>query len=120
MAKPASDGGSLRHKLRFQTRKTSDDGFGNPVAGPFETVFSQRAQMIARNGTETVMASRLQGVQPYTVRIRYSAQAAAVTADWQIVDDRNPSRIFAITAPPVNVDGMNRWIEILVSEGKVS
>jgi len=120
MARPAIDGGALRHKLEFQKRGVTDDGFGNDVAGPFETVFTQRAQMIARNGTETVMAARLQGVQPYTVRIRYSAQAAAVTADWQIIDARNMARVFAIAAPPVNVDGKNQWIEILVKEGKPS
>ncbi|MET3601816.1 head-tail adaptor protein [Martelella mangrovi] len=120
MTKPVTDGGALRHRLEFQKRGVTDDGFGNDVAGPFETVFSQRAQMIARNGTETVMAARLQGVQPYTVRIRYSAQASAVTADWRIVDARNPSRVFAITAPPVNVDGMNHWIEMLVKEGQPS
>lgn len=120
MVKPAHDNGALRHRLNFQKRGTVDDGFGNEIAGPFTTVFSQRAQMIARNGTEVVMAARLQGIQPYTVRIRYSAQAAAVTADWQIADARNPDRVFAITAPPVNVDGGNCWIDILVSEGKPS
>lgn len=117
MAIPESDGGGLRFRLHFQKRGTDDDGFGNPVAGPYETVFTQRAKMIARMGTETVMASRLQGVQPYTVRIRYSAQAAEVTADWRIVDARN-GRVFAIKAPPVNVDGENRWIEILAAEGE--
>ncbi len=117
MAKPISDGGALRFRLHFQQRDTGDDGFGNPVAGPYETAFTQRAAMIARMGTETVMASRLQGVQPYTVRIRYSAQAAEVTADWRIVDARD-GRVFAIKAPPVNVDGENRWIEILAAEGE--
>ena len=120
MARPESDGSALRYKLEFQKRGMTDDGFGNEIAGPFETVFEQRSQMIARNGTETVMAARLQGVQPYTVRTRYSAQAAAVTADWQMVDARDPNRVFAIAAPPVNVDGKSQWIEILVKEGQPS
>ncbi|TNB46810.1 head-tail adaptor protein [Martelella lutilitoris] len=120
MARPATSGGQLRSRLHFQKRIVADDGYGNEVAGPFETVFTRRAQMIARNGTETVMAARLQGVQPYTVRIRYSAEAAAVTADWRIMDARKPGRVFAITAPPVNVDDENRWIEMMVSEGEPS
>ena len=118
MVRPANSGGQLRSRLHFQKRGTTDDGYGNSVAGPFETVFTQRAQMIARNGTETVMAERLQGVQPYTVRIRCSAQAADITADWRVIDARKPGRVFAITAPPVKVDDENRWIELLVSEGK--
>ena len=117
MARPATSGGQLRSRLHFQKRGTIDDGFGNEVAGPYSTVFTRRAKMLARMGTETVIAARLQGVQPYTVRIRYSAQAAEVTADWQIVDARN-DRVFAIKAPPVNVDGENRWIEILAAEGE--
>lgn len=120
MAKPTKTSGDLRHRLNFQKRGTIDDGYGTPVAGPFETIFTQRAQMIARNGTETVMAARLQGVQPYTVRIRYSAQALDVTTDWQVVDANNENRIFAISAPPVIVDSKNQWIEILVKEGQPS
>ena len=120
MARATNNSAQFRSRLHFQKRSVADDGYGNPVAGKFETVFSPRAQMIARNGTETVMAERLQGVQPYTVRIRYSAQAAAITADWRIVDARKPERVFAITAPPVNVDDEDRWIELLVSEGKPS
>lgn len=114
--------GDLRHRLLFQRRSDADDGWGNIIegAGPFETVFSVRAAMQPKFGTETVMAARLAGQQPYVVTVRASMQMAAVTPAWRLVDARNSNRIFAITAPVTDPDGRNQWRELLVMEGKPS
>ncbi len=111
----------MRERLHFQRRGVGDDGLGHQVpSGPFATVFTVSAAMRPLQGTEAVMASRLQGRQPYVVTVRKSSQTAPVTAAWRLVDARNADRVFAIAAPPADPDGRNAWLEILVTEGGVS
>lgn len=106
----------MRDKLLFQRRETIDDGYGNEVSGPYVTVFTEPAQLVARAGSEAVQASRLSGVQPYTVWVRSSERTRAVTPSWRIVDARNADRAFNIRTAS-NPDGKNAWIEFLVDDG---
>lgn len=108
--------GNLRSKLHFQKRGQSDDGFGNAVTGEFETVFTDAAEIIPRMGTETVMASRLQGVQPFTIRVRSSTQTRELDATWRALDARSTT-VYAIVSPPTNLDQKNAYIEMLVTTG---
>lgn len=95
----------MREKIHFQTRTMVDDGFGNETAGPFATVFSEPADLIPGTGSETVIAARLAGTQPYTIIVRSSARTRQITPAWQAVDARDPSRIFDITA----ISNPDRW-----------
>src|SRR5690606_7652876 len=97
---------------------------GDPRPGDFATVATVAAEFIAMRGSETVIASRLQGVQPYIVRVRSSATTRAVDETWRIVDARAPqppaagARVFAIKAPPTDPDQKRAWVEFLVEQGK--
>jgi head-tail adaptor len=108
--------GNLRSKLHFQKRGQSDDGFGNAVTGEFETVFTDAAEIIPRMGSETVMASRLQGVQPFTIRVRSSTQTRELDATWRALDARSAT-VYAIVSPPTNLDQKNAYIEMLATTG---
>jgi len=89
MADRKSGAGKLREVLSFQSRQMIDDGAGNEVSGPWIEQCRANAEVVALRGTETVMASRLTGVQPYLATVRYSLGAAAVTTDWRAVDTRS-------------------------------
>ena len=111
--------GGLRQKLHFQRRAIVDDGFGNEISGPFETVFTDVAEFIPLRGGEGVQAARLTGVSPYIVRVRSSTNTRSVTAAWQMVDARS-GRVFAITAPPTDPDQKNAWLDIMATDGVAS
>lgn len=117
-----SRSGDLRQSLEFQKCTDLDDGWGQvtPGAGPFETVFTEPANLTPRTGGEEITASRLSGRQPFVCRIRRSTRTAMVTTAWQIVDARNRDRVFAIKSPPTDPDGKNAWLEFLIELGAES
>lgn len=107
--------GALLDRVHFQSRPLVDDGFGNQVpGGAFETQFTVFAHLRPLRGNETVIAARLEGRQPYVLTVRQSPATRRVTEAWQIADAGDAGRTFAITAPPADPDGKNRWIEMLV------
>lgn len=113
--------GALRAKLTFQSRGDVTDGWGGTVpGGAFTDQFTVSAALRPLRGSEAVMAARLQGQQPYVVTVRQSALTRQITSNWRAVDANNPSRVFAITAPPTDPDMKNAWLEILVTEGEAS
>ena len=107
--------GRLRSRLQFQRRTPGDDGFGAPTVGEFATVFQDYAEIIPRMGSETVMANRLQGLQPVTIVVRSSSRTRTLDATWRAVG-RN-GEIYSITSPPVNSDQKNAIIEMLATIG---
>jgi head-tail adaptor len=121
MARNSLGAGDLRYRLLFQKRGQGSDGLGGVGAfGPWVDQFTVYAAMLPLRGSEAVMGARLAGRQPYVVSVRQSTNTRQVTSDWQIVDARNPDRVFAISAPPTDPDGTRAWLEILVTEGVVS
>ena len=92
--------GKLREVLSFQSREMIDDGAGNEVSGPWIEQCKASAERTALRGTEAVMASRLTGVQPYLVTVRYAANTATVTTDWRAVDTRSGKTYAIKTAVP--------------------
>lgn len=107
--------GKMRARLHFQKRSEEDDGFGSVTnTGPFVTVFEEYAELTARLGSEPVLASRLQGVQPYTIRIRSSDRAREIDATWRAVEG---SVVYSIVSPAVNVDQKNAYLEMLATVG---
>lgn len=111
--------GGLRARLVFQRRTISDDGFGNPVTGEFADVFACWGELIPRMGGEAVINARLQGSQPYTIRVRQSAAARAAGPEWRVVDERDRSRVFAITSPLADLSQRGAYLEFLAVAGDV-
>lgn len=102
-------------RLAFQQRTTGDDGFGGVVdTGQYATVFEEYGELIMRMGTEPVLASRLQGIQPLTIRVRSNPSTRALDATWRAVAG---GVVYAIVSPPVNVDQKNDRIEMLATVG---
>ena len=110
--------GAMRQKIHFQRRIEKEDEYGNTVTD-FETVFTDAAEFVPLRGGEAVMGARLTGIQPFIVRVHSSTQTRAVEAAWQIVDARS-GVVYAITAPPVNTDQKNAYLDIMVTQGKAS
>lgn len=108
----------MRERVNFQQRGMVPDGSGGQVPGPFSTVFTCAAEYVPLRGGETVVASRLQGTQPYIVRVRSSAATRAVDTSWQIVDSRSSKtmNIRAVSDP----DGKRQWLEFLAVAGELS
>lgn len=111
--------GELREKLSFEARISSDDEYGNPTAGEFTEQFEVSARIQPLKGGEGVIAARLTGVQPVIIRVRYSSDTAMIEAGWRAIDTRN-NKVYAITAPPINVDERRRYLDILATLGVAS
>lgn len=105
--------GELRQKIELQVRTLVDDGYGNEIAGPFETQATVHAKFHFLRGGEEVMAGRLAGKQPAIITVRSSAATRTLTTDWRILKDGQEWNIRSITDP----DGRRAWLEILAESG---
>lgn len=77
------EAGNLDQRFTFLSREVIDDGYGNEVSGPFEDRFTVWAGVTYLRGSETVMASRLEGRQPVVIAVRQSANTRSITTDWK-------------------------------------
>nr|WP_278377058.1 head-tail adaptor protein [Brucella anthropi] len=123
MAKHAG-AGSLNCRLTFQVRQEVDDGFGG-TRGEWVDQFTMPGRLEPRYGSnaESIMAARMQSMQPYNLTIRSSEQARMITASWRAYDARagktgdKPNRVFGIKTI-VNPDERGQYIEMLAIEGE--
>lgn len=123
MAKRAG-AGSLNCRLTFQVRQDEDDGFGG-TRGEWVDQFTVPGRLEPRYGSnaESILAARMQSMQPYNLTIRSSAAARQVTASWRAYDARagktgdKPNRVFGIKTV-ANPDERNSYLEMLVVEGE--
>lgn len=118
-----SASGALNRLITFQEYTEGDDGHGGVVTGYVDR-FTEPARLQPRTGTESVQASRLAGIQPYSMTIRSSERTRAVTPAWRAYGARagldvngNPVRSYNIKTV-VNIDERNAWLELLVVEGQ--
>lgn len=75
----------LKHKLAFDKRSDTDDGYGNVVNGWVEqfVVWGGKKYLV---GGESVMAARLAGRQPVAITVRWSTMTEQITNDWRCRD----------------------------------
>lgn len=118
--------GELRQRVAFQRRREIvgpdevSDIYGIALS-EWETVFECRARFQPRLGGEEIVASRLQGRQPYILTIRSSRISREVTPAWRVFDARAgmrsdgkaPKRVFDIKSVS-NVDECNQFLDFLV------
>ncbi len=109
--------GSLSERIGFETEVEGDDGYGGVVVG-FQEQFVEPARLEPRVGSETVIASRLQGIQPFTMTVRSNERTRTITPAWRARNKRS-GVLYAIKAA-VNIDERNQWIELLVVQGEAS
>ena len=106
---------ALRERLSFQSPTSVDDGMGNYTEG-FTEQFRRWAQVTPRLGGETVMAERLAGRQPVTVRVRQDTLTLTIRPDWQAVDV-NSGAVYQLKSPGANVDERNRFLDFIAEQG---
>lgn len=107
--------GSLSERITFQQlapRDPNEPDYGETHSS-WQDVFTCAARLAPRMGSETVIASRLQGVQPYTITVRSTPQTRLVTPAWQAVNARTGT-VYDIKSA-VNIDERNAYIEMLVT-----
>lgn len=105
----------LRHRVTFGKRTEVDDGYGNTIGG-FAAVFSCRAALRHRGGSEAVMAARLEGRQILGVYVRSSENTRRITSDWRMQDDRGTE--YAIDVVDSITD--RRWVYLTVESGSAA
>ncbi|MDH7786334.1 head-tail adaptor [Ochrobactrum sp. 19YEA23] len=123
MAKLAG-AGSLNCRMTFQRREQISDEWGG-TRGEWVDQLTVPGRLEPRYGSnaESVMAARMQSMQPYNLTIRSSTAARQITASWRAYDARagktgnKPNRVFGIKTV-VNPDERGQYIEMLVVEGE--
>jgi head-tail adaptor len=109
--------GSLSERIGLEAEVEGDDGYGGVVVG-FAEQFVEPARLEPRVGSETVIASRLQGLQPFTMTVRSNERTRTITTAWRARNKRS-GVLYAIRTA-VNIDERNQWIELLVVQGEAS
>ncbi len=109
--------GSLSERIGFEAEVEGDDGYGGNIIG-WNEAFVEPARLEPRVGNEEIIASRLQGIQPYTMTIRSNERTRTITPAWRARNKRT-GVVYAIKAA-VNIDERNQWIELLVVQGEAS
>ena len=115
MAAKRKGAGALSERVAFLEPDNIDDGYGGTTQGYVER-FQDAARLQPRMGSETVIASRLHGVQPYTLTVRSSTATRAVTPAWRVRNVRSGREYNIKTV--VNSDERNAYLEMLVVEGE--
>lgn len=109
--------GSLSERIGFEAEVEGDDGYGGTVIG-WNEVFMEPARLRPMRGNEEIIASRLQGIQPFTMTVRSNERTRNITPAWRARKKRS-GVVYAIKAA-VNIDERNQWIELLVVQGEAS
>ena len=105
--------GKLQERVSFARRQEVDDGFGNTVSDWVEQ-FQASAGYTQLRGGETVIAARLENRHPVIVRLRTSAAARQITADWRVTDTRT-GKEYAIRDVTPTED--RQYIDLLCESG---
>lgn len=114
MVSKRSGAGALNHRVSFQRRIDQEDEFGN-VESDWVSQWDEPCRLTPRLGTESIVAARLSGVQPFSMTIRSSDRTRGITPAWRAVNAR--TGVVYNIATVSNVDERNAYLEMLVTEG---
>lgn len=109
-----SGAGGLNRRVKFLSPVNADDGHGGTVTN-WEHQFTVAARLQPKIGSEEVVAMRMQGLQPYVLRVRSSSAARAVTTSWRVVNDRDGTAYSIKSA--ANLDERDAYIDFIVVAG---
>ena len=104
----------MRDRVSLEKREEVDDGYGNTV-GMWVTQFERDACILLSKGGETVIASRLQSVQPALIIVRYDAETATITAAWRLIETRSGTTYNIRTS--ADMERRGRFITMLCEAG---
>lgn len=108
-----SSAGRMRDRYRFEQRGFDANG---DRLGPWdeENGFRVAAETLWLRGSESVMASRLEGKQPVVLTIRDSRKARTITTGFRAVDVRTNAVFNVTSAAPSRTHG---FIDVLATAG---
>ena len=110
-----SGAGPLRERLAFEVRSAVDDDYGSTIAGDYVEQFQASARVTPLKGGETVLADRLQGVQPYVLTVRYCQAAKLLKPEWRARNLRS-GEIYEIKSI-ANPDEKRQFIAVVAISG---
>jgi head-tail adaptor len=118
MPAPEYGAGSLRYRLKFAERDTTEDEYGNASTGWAER-FTVSANITAKVGGEAIDAARLAGRQPVIISVRRSPDTRQITTDWKATEVENGTEFNIRTAidPFVGDSQHGIWIEMIAETG---
>ena len=118
MPAPEYGAGSLRYRLKFSERDTTEDEYGNVSTGWLER-FTVSANITAKVGGEAVDAARLAGRQPVVLTVRRSTDTRKVTTGWKATEVENGTEFNIRPAidPFVGDSQHGIWIEMIAETG---
>jgi SPP1 family predicted phage head-tail adaptor len=109
--------GDLRYRVTFAKRDDITDEYGNVSTG-WADQFTVSANIVPRLGGETVMAARLTGMQPVTIRVRKSPDTALITTDWKATDEAGKQYNIRTAVDPLLGDSVHgMFIDMLAESG---
>lgn len=104
----------LRDHVSLEKREEIDDGYGG-VVGQWVPQFERNACILLSKGGETVIAARLQSVQPALIIVRYDAETATITAAWRLIETHSGT-IYNIRTS-ADMERRGRFITMLCESG---
>jgi head-tail adaptor len=111
-----SGAGKLQHRLQFSVRSAPvEDGFGNTIAGEFIPQFEAWCGLTFLKGSETVLASRLEGRSPVVITMRSSINARRITHEWRATNLKT-GVVFEIKEQPRPTED-RAYLEMLAESG---
>lgn len=115
---PLPGAGDLHQTVQWAEPFGAMDRYGNEQTS-WVNRFVVRAQIAAKLGGEDVMAARLQGRQPVTIRVRSSIDTRKITTHWRVTDTNSGIQynVRAVADPFMGQPERGRWIEVLAEAG---
>ena len=104
----------LRDRVSLERQEEVDDGYGG-VVGQWVTQFERNACILLSKGGETVIAARLQSIQPALIIVRHDAETATITAAWRLIETRSGT-IYNIRTS-ADMERRGRFITMLCESG---
>lgn len=92
--------GDFKERVRIERRALVD----GERTGAWETYGTERAAYTWARGSETVMAQRVQGIQPLIITLRSNASTRAISNTFRVVDARTGA-IYGVEAVSPSKDG---------------
>lgn len=105
---------TLRHRITVQSKTaTADPSTGYPTEGWADSLVDEPAEWKAGPGREYLAGEALRAQVTGRFMIRWSAEAAAITAGDRVLWD---GRFMEVKAPPLADETARRWLTIMVAE----
>lgn len=108
---------NLRFRVRFDKPSERDDGYGSTI-GQWEPQFSRLCDIRPLKGAESVIAQRLQAIQPVLIIVRRDMDTREIRPSWHAIEILNGAEIrtYAVKTAE-DMERAGQFITILAEAG---